>query len=131
MDGGAILAASGSSLTLGGNLAFGPGGRLAVSGIGERPGVISLTAPGALLHIDEEAAIDFLAKGAGGIGSLVGEHVIVEMPENGRVVGEFAGFTNGKATDRFGNRYAISYAAGDGNDIAITGIASGTVIFLK
>ena len=131
VDGGAILAASGSSLTLGDNLAFGPGGRLAVSGIGERPGVISLTAPGALLHIDEEAAIDFLAKGSGGIGSLVGEHVIVEMPENGRVVGEFAGFTNGKATDRFGNRYAISYAAGDGNDIAITGIASGTVIFLK
>ena len=131
VDGGAILAAPGSTLTLGNNLAFGPGGRLAVSGTGERPGVISLAAPGARLFIDEDASIDFQVRGSGGIGSLLGEHVIVEMPEGGSVVGEFAGFTNGKAVDRFGNRYTISYTAGDGNDIAITGLNRGTILYLK
>ena len=129
--GGAVQAASGASLTLGDHLAFGPGGRLTVSGTGERPGVISLTKPGALLHIDEDAGIDFLVKGSGGMGSLNGEHVIVEMPEGGRVVGEFGGFTDGKATDRFGNRYTIRYDAGDGNDIAITGRNRGTIFYLK
>ena len=53
------------------------------------------------------------------------------MPEGGKVVGEFAGFTGGKAVDRFGNRYTISYTAGDGNDIALTGLSRGTVILLK
>ena len=129
--GGAIQAASGASLTLGDNLAFGPGGRLAVSGMDGTPGVLSLTKPGALLHIDEGAQIDFLVKGSGGMGSLNGEHVIVEMPEGGSVVGEFAGFTDGKAVDRFGNRYTIRYDAGDGNDIALTGQRRGTVILLK
>lgn len=129
--GGAIQAASGASLTLGDNLAFGPGGRLAVSGMDGTPGVLSLTKPGALLHIAEGAGIDFLVKGSGGIGSLNGEHVIVEMPEGGSVVGEFAGFTDGKAVDRFGNRYTIRYDAGDGNDIALTGLSRGTVILLK
>ncbi|MBR4617158.1 MAG: autotransporter-associated beta strand repeat-containing protein, partial [Kiritimatiellae bacterium] len=129
--GGAIQAASGASLTLGDNLAVGPGGRLAVSGTDGTPGVLSLTKPGALLHIDEGAEIDFLVKGSGGIGSLKGEHVIVEMPEGGNVVGEFAGFTDGKAVDRFGNRYTIRYDAGDGNDIALTGLSRGTVILLK
>ena len=129
--GGAIQAASGASLTLGDNLAFGPGGRLAVSGMDGTPGVLSLTKPGALLHIEEGAGIDFLVKNSGGMGSLVGEHVIVEMPEGGRVVGEFAGFTDGKAVDRFGNRYTIRYDAGDGNDIALTGLSRGTVILLK
>ena len=129
--GGAIQAASGASLTLGDTLAFGPGGRLAVSGTDGTPGVLSLSKPGALLHIDEGAQIDFLVKGSGGMGSLNGEHVIVEMPEGGRVVGEFAGFTDGKAVDRFGNRYAIRYDAGDGNDIALTGLSRGTVILLK
>ncbi len=131
VDGGAILAASGSTLALGDNLAFGPGGRLAVSGTGEEPGVLSLTTPGALLHIDEDAVIDFQVKGSGGIGSLSGENVIIEMPEGGKVVGEFAGFTAGRAIDRYGNRYAISYAAGDGNDIAITGLTRGTLIYLQ
>ena len=131
VDGGAISANAGASLTLGDNLAFGPGGRLAVSGTGAAPGTISLDTAGALLYIDEAATIDFLVKDSGGIGSLVGEHVIIEMPEEGRVIGEFAGFTDGKAVDRFGNRYTISYTAGDGNDIALTGLSRGTVIFLK
>ena len=131
VDGGAILAAPGSTLTLGNNLAFGPGGRLAVSGTGERPGVISLAAPGARLFIDKDASLDFQVRGSGGIGSLLGEHVIVEMPAGGSVVGEFGGFTNGRAVDRFGNRYTISYAAGDGNDIAITGLSRGTILYLK
>ena len=131
VDGGEISAASGSTLTLGGYLAFGPDGRLAVSGIGGGPGVISLTTPGALLHIDEDAVIDVKVNGFGGFGSLAGENVIIAMPEGGRVVGEFAGFEDGKATDRFGNRYAISYTAGDGNDIAITGFARATVIYLQ
>jgi hypothetical protein len=131
VDGGAISAGAGASLTLGDNLAFGPGGRLTVSGTGAAPGVLSLDTIGALLYIDEAAIIDFQVKDSGGIGSLVGEHVIIEMPVEGRVVGEFAGFTDGKAVDRFGNRYTIRYDAGDGNDIAITGLSRGTVIFLK
>ena len=131
VDGGAISAGAGASLTLGDNLAFGPGGRLAVAGTGAAPGTISLDTAGALLYIDEAAIIDFQVKGSGGIGSLVGEHVIIEMPEEGRVIGEFAGFTAGRAIDRYGNRYAISYAAGDGNDIAITGLTRGTLIYLQ
>ena len=131
VDGGEILAPAGSRLTFGGNLAFGPGGRLAVSKAAEGPGVIALTSPGALLYIDEDAELDFQTGRSGGIGSLAGEHVLVEMPVNGRVVGGFAGFTDGKMTDSNGNIFTISYTAGDGNDIAITGLSGVTVILFR
>ena len=128
--GGAIAATPGSVLTFGGNLAVGDGGALRVAANRDGFGAFQLATPGTTLYIGEDAVLDFDLAG-GSPRALVGEHVIVDLPEGATAQGAFSNFHDGVYVDAQGNKFAIRYDGGDGNDITLSTNRKGLFIMVR
>ena len=128
--GGAICATPGTVLSFGDKLAVGEGGSLRVTATGGGVGTFALTSAEGTVYLGENARLDFDLRG-GSLGALAGEHVIVELPAGAKVEGEFSNFVNGKYTDDKGNKYAVNYAGGDGNDIVLSARGSCFSIIIR
>lgn len=124
---GALAPQAGATLALGSSLAVGAGGTLRLAAGAAGVSKIKLAEGGVYLGADSTLAFE-LAKG--GANRFDGS-VIIELPVGAKVEGTFANFPNGKYTDAEGNRFMISYTAGDGNDIALVGRALGFSIFVR
>lgn len=124
---GALSPQAGATLALGSSLAVGAGGTLRLAAGAAGVSKIELAEGGVYLGADSTLAFE-LAKG--GANRFDGS-VIIELPVGAKVEGTFANFPNGKYTDAEGNRFMISYTAGDGNDIALVGRALGFSIFVR
>lgn len=124
---GALAPQAGATLALGSSLAVGAGGTLRLAASAAGVSKIELAEGGVYLDADSTLAFE-LAKG--GANRFDGS-VIIELPVGAKVEGTFANFPNGKYTDAEGNRFMISYTAGDGNDIALVGRALGFSIFVR
>jgi len=127
---GVISATPGTVLSFGDKLAVGEGGSLRVTATGGGVGTFALTSAEGTVYLGENARLDFDLRG-GSLGALAGEHVIVELPAGAKVEGEFSNFVNGKYTDDKGNKYAVNYAGGDGNDIVLSARGSCFSIIIR
>lgn len=130
VDGGAITATPGATLSFGDKLAIGANGCLRVTATPGAFGSFELTSANGAVYIAEGAILDFDFNG-GKLGALAGEHVIVALPDGATVEGEFANFTDGKYVDASGNKFMINYAGGDGNDIVLTCRGSGFAVIVR
>ena len=127
---GAISAAPGTVLTFGDKLAVGEGGSLRVASTSGGVGTFELTSPEGAVYLGENSRLDFDLRG-GTLGALAGTRVIVSIPSGAKVEGEFSNFVNGKYVDEKGHRFYVSYAGGDGNDIALTSRSAGISITVR
>lgn len=125
---GTLAPAMGATMMLNDNLAVGEGGTLAIAADATNVSKITLTRGN--LYLGEDAQLAFSLSGRG-LGALKGTHVIVEIPEGGFVDGAFANFPGDKYIDAHGNKYHISYTAGDGNDVGITATGTGFSIIVR
>lgn len=118
---------AGAEMKLGDHLAIGDGGTLRIAA--GATGVSKVELVSGNVYLGEGARLDFDLR-KGGIAKLNGS-VIVEVPEGAEVVGTFSNFVDGKYKDEAGNKYTISYTAGDGNDIGLTAVAAGMTVFVR
>jgi len=130
VDGGAITATPGTTLSFGDKLAVGTNGCLRVTGTSGAFGSFELTSAEGVVYLAEGARLDFDLRG-GRLGALAGERVIVSLPAGAKVEGEFANFKNGKYIDPSGHRFFIDYAGGDGNDIVLTSRSAGLSVVVR
>ena len=130
VNGGAITATPGTTLSFGDKLAVGTNGCLRVTATPSAFGSFELTSANGAVYIGEDARLDFDLAG-GRLGALAGEHVIVSLPAGAKVEGEFANFIDGKYTDEAGHKFSIDYAGGDGNDIVLRSYGAGLFIYVR
>lgn len=124
---GALAPKAGAVMTLGDHLAIGEGGTLRLAA--NESGVSKVALATGNVYLGKDARLEFDLS-QGGIAKLNGS-VLVDLPEGAKVEGTFANFVNGKYTDAAGNKYTISYTAGDGNDIAVVGRGRGFSLVVR
>ena len=113
---------------LGDKLAVGDGGTLRVSADSRGMGTFRLTSADGAVYLGEDSTLEFDLRD-GSRNEFANERVIVSLPAGGKVEGEFANFPDGVYVDENGNKYSITYAGGDGNDIAVA-MQSGVTLIL-
>ncbi|MGN0876752.1 MAG: autotransporter-associated beta strand repeat-containing protein [Kiritimatiellia bacterium] len=124
---GTLAPKAGAMMELGDHLAIGEGGTLRLAANASGVSKVMLMKGNAYLGKDARLEFDL---SQGGIARFDGS-VLVDLPEGARVEGSFANFVNGKYTDAAGNKYTISYTAGDGNDIAVVGRGRGFSLVVR